>query len=147
MNDPLVILTRCRDLPLAGLLQSRLESAGIPCFLENQYLVGVNWLYSQAVGGVVLKVLASDLEQARIIIKGEPPDIETPNSDSVHNENGCPKCGSDNIALVRHNRKAGAFSLLLSLPLLFSVVASDAASASTIGGESATVKSDTPGKN
>lgn len=119
MNDTLVILTRCRDLPLAGLLQSRLESSGIPCFLENQYLVGVNWLYSQAVGGVVLKVFADDLELAQQILAQGTTEDHDQEIDQPDTENGCPKCGSVDIALVRHNRKAGAISLLLSLPLLF----------------------------
>lgn len=44
MVSGLITIAQFRDLPEAGLAKSKIESAGIPCFLENEYTVGANWL-------------------------------------------------------------------------------------------------------
>ncbi|WP_298438349.1 hypothetical protein [Geobacter sp.] len=56
MAGGLVTIAQYRDLPEAGLAKSKLEAAGIVCFLDNEYTVGANWLYSNALGGVKLNV-------------------------------------------------------------------------------------------
>lgn len=46
MTGELVKIAQYRDLPEAGLTKSKLEAAGTICFLDNEYTVGANWLYS-----------------------------------------------------------------------------------------------------
>lgn len=53
----------------AHLYKSRLESEGIACSLDNENLVAANWLYSNAVGGVQVKVQEKDYDKAREILK------------------------------------------------------------------------------
>lgn len=52
----------------AELAKAHLEAEGIPAFLSDEYLVSINWLYSNAVGGVRLKVAEPDVEAARKIL-------------------------------------------------------------------------------
>ena len=46
-----------------------LEQMGIRAFLADDNLVGMDWLYANAVGGVKLQVAASDADRASGILK------------------------------------------------------------------------------
>ncbi len=52
----------------AQFAQAALESAGIPCFLDNLHIVSTNWLWANMVGGVQLKVHASQLDEAKSVL-------------------------------------------------------------------------------
>ncbi len=111
-----------RDLPLAELAKAKLESEGIFCFLKNKNHVGLNWLYSFALGGVKVQVKCEDSETAIEILNsdqsGELSDIEDSFPALAKNEI-CTECGSSDLELINASRKAGAFSLLFGLPLIF----------------------------
>lgn len=121
MSQQLVTIAQYRDLPSAGLAQSILESEGITCFLDNQYMVGINWLYSNALGGVKLKVAESDAEKAlRLLEDHEEPSqfVEQPEGDRPQ-DSTCPKCSGTEILTKNYTRKFAALNLLLGLPLFF----------------------------
>jgi len=61
----LVTVRSFRDPVAAELAKSLLESRGIPAFVFDQHVAGINWFYTLALGGVRVKVDASDLEAAR----------------------------------------------------------------------------------
>jgi DNA-directed RNA polymerase subunit RPC12/RpoP len=120
MDDKLVVIAEYRDLPQAGLAQSTLEANGVQCFLENQYMVGVNWLYSTALGGIKLKVREGDVRQANEILKTFDVDCsEGADEEKLTPGAACPLCGSTKIITKNYTRKFAAISLLLSLPLFF----------------------------
>src|SRR5262245_3733301 len=52
----LVTVGTFRDLPEAHALKMRLEAAGIPAYLADAELVAMDWLLSNAVGGVKVQV-------------------------------------------------------------------------------------------
>jgi tetratricopeptide (TPR) repeat protein len=52
----------------AYLARTRLEWAGIPAFVADDRTVMANWLYSNAIGGVRLRVRECDVETAREIL-------------------------------------------------------------------------------
>jgi len=52
-----------------AIIQGRLESEGITCFVQDELTVQVNPFYSNAIGGVKLQVLSSDLNRAVEILK------------------------------------------------------------------------------
>ena len=60
----LVCIASYYDLPSAYIAKSKLEGSDIHCFLDNEFLVGIQWLYCNAVGGVKLWVNANDAELA-----------------------------------------------------------------------------------
>jgi len=121
MLSELVTVAEFRDLPAAGLAQSILESADIPCFLDNQYTVGVNWLYSNAVGGVKLKVNKSNIERASKLleVQNKPIEFSGETEDGLLSDSACPNCGDTDLAPINHKRRFAAFSLLLMFPLIF----------------------------
>jgi ribosomal protein L37AE/L43A len=52
----------------AELLQSKLEAEGIDAYLENGNLIAMDWLMSNAVGGVKVQVAAKDVAAAQRIV-------------------------------------------------------------------------------
>ncbi|MGH8397892.1 MAG: putative signal transducing protein [Gammaproteobacteria bacterium] len=84
----------------ARIASGRLESEGISIFIADENYVLQNWAISQALGGVKIQVLASDVDEARKVIaalnNGEYalfPDTET----ERNAEPACSKCGSHDI--------------------------------------------------
>lgn len=111
-----------RDLPLAELAKSKLESEGIYCFLANKNHIAVNWLSSFALGGVKVQVRKDEFEVAQKILSEDHSnsisDIETDFPPQDIND-FCIKCGSPELEMIQSQRKAGAFSLLLGFPFIF----------------------------
>ena len=117
-----------------------LESEGIECFLTNEHTVTMNWLYSNAIGGVGVRVKAADVERANEIlqvawnpdavgvarnpetIESEPTPADSemdPGSDN-DSEICCPQCGSENVYYEKFSRRLVFASwALLSVPLPF----------------------------
>jgi hypothetical protein len=60
----LVTLRRFRDLPEALVAKGLLDSAGVKCFLSDENTVRMDWLWSNALGGVRLWVREDDVTQA-----------------------------------------------------------------------------------
>lgn len=67
MNNIITIATY--DNPLtANLMKAKLKDAGIESFLANENIIGIQPLYSNAVGGIKLQVLESDATDAMDIL-------------------------------------------------------------------------------
>ena len=98
MASRLVTIAQFRDLPVAGLAKSKLESAGIICFLDNEYTVGANWLYSNALGGVKLNVPEEYAEEAKSILDENTAPIATEESEGLLPDSECPACGATEIS-------------------------------------------------
>ena len=59
-----------RDASEAHVANGALAAEGIDAVMCDEYIVGVNWLYSDAVGGVKLAVAPSDAPRAVAILAG-----------------------------------------------------------------------------
>ena len=70
----LVTIRKFRDLPEALLAQGRLESSGIEAFLFDDNMVRMDWLISNLLGGVKLKVEVANVEIAEEILNQEISD-------------------------------------------------------------------------
>jgi hypothetical protein len=75
-NEP-VILRRYRDMPAAFIEKSVLEDAGIECYLQDDNVVRMDWLWSNAMGGIKLIVRKKDADEAEKILNQGPP-LEQP---------------------------------------------------------------------
>jgi hypothetical protein len=53
----------------ANIAKSRLEVAGIPAYIYNGHTVNTNWLWSNAVGGISLKVDEQSKERSKFLSK------------------------------------------------------------------------------
>ena len=80
----LVMVGSFRDVPEAFLAKGTLDSAGIESFLVDQNIVQMDWLYSNAVGGVKLLVHEEDASEAAAILDDPIPDPEVEDRDSTH---------------------------------------------------------------
>jgi hypothetical protein len=83
------ITIRIFNLPIdAAVIRAKLEAEGIECFLENEIITQVNPLFSNAVGGVKLKVKESDVKDAIEILKeGGYYSEEIPPHNFISNDN------------------------------------------------------------
>ncbi|MGP8214875.1 MAG: DUF2007 domain-containing protein [Bacteroidia bacterium] len=124
----------------AAILQGKLESEGIECYVKDGNTVSANPFYSNAIGGVKIQVKENDVESANKIVKEYYDNVNSEEGVSI-TENGtepkdelkhgnqeesssvkikCPSCGSDD---VNKDNTPSRFSLisviLLGLPLLF----------------------------
>jgi hypothetical protein len=99
----------------AHLLRMRLEAGGVPAFIQDENMVQMDWLYSNAIGGVRVQIAEEDLEAAKQILNEEPVSNGDPNMAK------CPKCGSTDSAPDELARRLAFLSLmLLKFPFLFS---------------------------
>ena len=92
----------------AHLARIRLESEDVDCFLEDEYMIATDWLYSNAIGGVKLLVPEPDLPRARALLRRPSQPVVVPIDGST-----CPSCGSPDIHPQRFARRWVFLSILL----------------------------------
>lgn len=99
----------------AHLARTQLESEGISCVVSDEYLVRVDWLLSNAIGGVKLMVPASEASHARDVLRPRPHLVVVAEAGTPANgEMICPRCRSYDVYFSRYSRRAaGIFILLL----------------------------------
>lgn len=99
----------------AQIAKTQLEASEIPARIENEHTINMDWLYSNALGGVRLLVPESYVEEAKTILAQDF-------SQELEQEFGlsecCPKCGSTDIKpYTEGKRPAYLVFLLLGFPL------------------------------
>ncbi|MEZ9303656.1 phosphoenolpyruvate synthase [Vibrio breoganii] len=101
----------------AHIAKANLESAGIESFIADEYTINMQWLYSNAIGGVRLMVNEADEAEAINILQA---DFSEALDETEVCEDTCPHCGG--VELVPHTKgKQPAFLvfILLGFPLFF----------------------------
>ena len=68
MPDHFITVACYRDPPMAELARSRLESEGIECHLENAETIKIDWLLSNVLGGVKVRVPEERADEARLLL-------------------------------------------------------------------------------
>jgi hypothetical protein len=108
----------------ARLAQSVLEAAGIETELRDENLVGAQWLYSNAVGGVKLLVPGPRVAEALSLLQTPAHaidhDVLEDDSEEAYEqvEEACRVCGGTNFeAIVEGRRWAMLTWLLLGFPV------------------------------
>jgi predicted RNA-binding Zn-ribbon protein involved in translation (DUF1610 family) len=126
MEEKLVTVATFAQPIEAHIAKGRLESEGILCFLGDENIVSVHPFYSNAVGGVKLKVREKEAEQAFAIMSQIQAEEPEPNAFAaeghVASENTviCPNCGSEDAYVNWFSKKMFAFSMVLfGFPLPF----------------------------
>jgi hypothetical protein len=108
-----------RDAPQAYLAKGRLEAEGISAILLDEYLVEINWTYSQAVGGVKVQVSETDYERANKILRQDYSDELKSMDIGVPEGDVCPKCGSQSVGAQRYSLWSLIPSLFFFVPFFF----------------------------
>lgn len=98
----LVTVARFRQGLEANLVRGLLENERIPTVVTNEHLVGINWLYSDAIGGVEVKVEADQVDAALSVLDAaldESEDALDAHADAdVAERSTCLECGSTKVA-------------------------------------------------
>lgn len=126
----LVTLRAYDNYVTAHIVKARLESEGIPCYLKDEQTIVMQWVWSNALGGIKLQVAATDKERAEALlqqteeeaeIEKETPGFWDEDTEQLDvNNRICVHCGSRNTRKVELNKKPAFISwLLLGFPLLF----------------------------
>ena len=103
------------DQPSAELARARLLLEGIESNLRDQYVIGVNWLYSTAIGGVKLEVAEAQSEEAvRILADEQGSLLEGEGEVGV---TLCASCGAREVVPYRPLRIVAALTLFPAWPL------------------------------
>lgn len=98
----------------AQIARGKLESEGVPAVVADEHTINMQWLYSDAMGGVKVQVPVPFVDQARQVLGADY-------SEALVAEQGedkllCPQCGSDNTELLVKGKR---MAFLLFLILLF----------------------------
>jgi len=112
-----VIVGRYRDLPVATIAKSVLESAGIEAFLSDDNVIRLDWLISNALGGIKLLVREEDAASARDLLEGHIPERFHVEGVGEYEQPKCPNCGSRDVSFEELDRKIAFPSLLLKIPI------------------------------
>ena len=98
----------------AQIARGKLESEGVPAVVADEHTINMQWLYSDAIGGVKVQVPGHFVDQARQVLGADY-------SEALVAEQGddkllCPQCGSDKTELLIKGKR---MAFLLFLILLF----------------------------
>jgi hypothetical protein len=97
----------------AELARMRLESEGVPVFLQSMNYTSMDWLMSNALGGILVQVPPSEAAHARQILADNPVKADAP-------EETCPKCGSSDVRRAKLSWRISMLSThFLGIPLPF----------------------------
>jgi hypothetical protein len=111
-----VVLRQFRDVPAALLAKSILDSAEIECFLADVNTIRLDWLWSNALGGVKLLVRESDVEAAEELLdqkRVEGFDVE---GMEHFTQPRCPHCQSLDVSFKGLNKHLAYGSIALGVP-------------------------------
>ena len=117
----MVTIAAFREPAHAHIARGFLDSVGIPAEVADEHIVGIHWLYSNAVGGVKLNVPEELAERALSLLakQSEESTDETAEYRSVAGEGDvCPSCGSENIAPSKLAQRVKGLVLLGVLPTI-----------------------------
>jgi hypothetical protein len=118
-SSKLLTIRTFRDVPHAYLAKGLLDSAGLESFLFDANIVWADWFYSNAVGGVKLRVREEDAAEAlELLDAGKPADgyaevaAELPSPPER-----CPNCRSTDVAYQPLMKRLAYLSVLLGFPM------------------------------
>lgn len=113
----------------ANIVKSRLLDSGLQCFLTDEHTIGMNPLYTQALGGIKLHIFERDLEQASALLQEEGfspgftmtsdgGEEEVPVKEAPATGLECPNCGSNHVGYVQATKKRfGILTVFISFIL------------------------------
>ena len=93
-----------------------LQAAGVDASLRDEHVVSMQWLFSNAVGGVKLQVPADQVEMARDVL--DPPAPVDGIPAAAAGTDACPQCGGARAESVLWGRQPAVLTwLVMGVPL------------------------------
>lgn len=116
-NPGMVTLRHFRDLPEALLAKGCLDSADIECTLVGDNVVRLGWFWSNAMGGVQLKVAPSDADAANELLTQPIPEKFEVAGIGAYQQPHCPNCQSLDVTFQELNRPVSYMTMWLNVPI------------------------------
>lgn len=101
-----VILASFDNYFSANILLSKMQQAGIPCYLKDEYTVTIDPILSNAIGGIKLAVPEPYAAEASALLK----QFE---EEALHAAT-CPKCNGNHITLISKPGPANVITAVLT---------------------------------
>jgi hypothetical protein len=119
MEENLVTVMTFSTLWEAEMAASRLESEDVPAYLKDGETVNMNWLLSNAVGGVKVQVTNADLRKAKEILSA-PVTVDAREEGETEDVIVCPRCKNEKIQYAIKGRRWTFLTwILFGIPLLW----------------------------
>src|SRR5579864_952157 len=112
-----VIIGRYRDMPVAFVANSVLDSAGIQAFLADDILIRLDWLWSNGLGGIKLWVRGNEAMEARELLEAGIPETFEVEGLGDYEQPKCPNCSSLDVSFEELDRKIAHVGLLIGIPI------------------------------
>jgi len=105
----------------AHIAKASLEAANIPASIADEHTINMDWLYSNALGGVRLFVPIEYAEEAKSIIEQDySNNVDQEFEEIIEEKKTCLSCGSEQLEAYTIGKKpAYLVFLLLGFPLFF----------------------------
>ncbi len=103
----MITIARFSTPEQAHLFRLRLASGGVEAFILDEYMVQMDWLISNAIGGIRVQIAEEDLELSKQILQN-PPD----EPDAAITTN-CPFCGSNKTRREELTRRLSFLSIFI----------------------------------
>lgn len=118
-EDQIITFETYYDPMLAHIIRTRLEDAGIQCFIADENSLLINPLYNQALSGLKIKIFAHDLERCKAILAEDTatlPEQHLVTDPETSEVLICPYCGSTNVERRDlSERRAGISGFVINL--------------------------------
>jgi hypothetical protein len=116
-QDRFVTVNSYMDAVQAHMAKAKLEAEGVTAVIANENIVGMNWMLSNAVGGVEVQVPSSQAKRARRILAA----VEGGEHKIEEAEVTCPECQSSDCKEIKTTWRVAFLSFFLfHIPLPFS---------------------------
>jgi hypothetical protein len=112
-----IAIRRYRDIPAALLAKSILDSAGIENFLTDVNTVRMDWLWSNALGGMRLFVKDSDASAAEELLNQSFQDSFEVEGQERFTQPRCPVCQSFDVSYKGLHKRIAYASIILHFPI------------------------------
>jgi len=113
----LITVRQYRDPVDAMMAKSLLDSANIPCFLKDENIVRMQWMWSNLIGGIRLQVRLEDLEVAENMLSQPIPETIALGEGEEYQQPRCPYCQSLNIGFEAIYQEIGLASIIVAVPV------------------------------
>jgi DNA-directed RNA polymerase subunit M/transcription elongation factor TFIIS len=104
-------------MPAAMTDRMILEAAGIECFLYDENMVRLDWMWSNLLGGLKLVVRKKDAEDAAKLLESKPEEKFTVDGVGEYRQERCPKCGSNDVSCDELKKRIAGVGLFLGVPI------------------------------
>ncbi len=100
--------------PVAFIAKASLEAANIPSIIADEHSINMDWLYSNALGGVKLFVPVEYAEEAKSIIEQDYSDnVDQEFEELIEKNITCASCGSKELEAYTFGKKPAFIVFLL----------------------------------